>query len=81
MSTPPVIAFVDGKRVEVPAGGTVLDAVRALDPNVADAVERGTRGIADSRGLPIASDAPVGGGTILRLVAPRRREADPASDP
>jgi hypothetical protein len=33
--------------------------------------------LTDSRGLPIGSDAPVHGGAIFRVIAARRRHADP----
>lgn len=71
-----VVVFVDAQRVEVTPGSTVLDAVRAYDAAAADAVSDGSRGVTDSRGLPIAIETPVHGGTILRLVSARRREGD-----
>ena len=35
-----VRAFVDGVAVDVPRGATLLDAVRAADPTLAEAVGR-----------------------------------------
>jgi hypothetical protein len=74
-----LVVFVDAHRVEVTLGSTVLDAVRAFDAAAAAAVAGGSRAVTDSRGLPIAAETPVHGGTILRLVSARRREGDSAN--
>lgn len=66
--------YVDSRAVDVPVAATVLDAVEAADPALADAVRSGSRAVTDSRGLPISSDAPLHGGAILRIVAARQRE-------
>lgn len=78
--SPSVVVFVDAHRVEVTRGSTVLDAVRAFDAAAADAVTGGSRAVTDSRGLPIAVETPVHGGTILRLVSARRREGDAGNE-
>ena len=78
--TAAVTVFVDGRRVEVPPGSTVLEAVRKADPDAARQVEGGQRVVTDSRGLPTAVEASVHGGAIFRLVPARSpREADGAS--
>ena len=69
--TEPVTVFVNARAVQVPTGATVLDAVRAFDPAEGDAFAAGTRGITDSRGLPVAPTGPVHGGAIFRLVSAR----------
>ena len=75
-------AFVNGKALEVPRGATILDAVRAFDPDEAVAVATGTRAVTDSRGLPVAVDAVVHGGTVLRLVSSRAlRDRGPREEP
>ena len=66
-----VPVYVNAQRREVAAGATALDAVRAFDPDAADAVAAGTRVVTDSRGLPVPPDAPVYAGAIFRLVASR----------
>jgi hypothetical protein len=66
-----IIVFVDGVRVELEPGGTALDAVRTRSAECAGEVEQGKRVITDSRGLPVASDSPVHGGAIFRVVANR----------
>ncbi|MCC7195479.1 MAG: hypothetical protein IT356_07995 [Gemmatimonadaceae bacterium] len=76
MSEPATLrAFVDGAPVDVPRGATLLDAVRAADPALADAVEAGTRAVADSRGLAVPSDTLVSGGAVLRVVSSRAPRA------
>jgi hypothetical protein len=73
--------FVDARPLDVPRGAVALDAVRALDPMLAVAVEANTRLITDSRGLPIEPDTPLSAGFIMRLIARRTRdERDVASE-
>ena len=66
--------FVDGRAVDVAPGATVLDAIRACDAELALAVEGGTRGATDSRGLPIPGDAALSAGSIVRTAALRPRD-------
>jgi hypothetical protein len=67
----PVTVFVNARAVQVAAGSTVLDAVRAFDPAEGAALAAGTRAVTDSRGLPAPADAVVYGGAIFRLVSAR----------
>ena len=67
--------YVDARPVDVPVAATVLEAVEAADPALADAVRAGTKAVTDSRGLPIAPDAALHGGAILRVVSVRHGEA------
>lgn len=68
--------YVDAVGLTVPTGATALDAVRAHDPALADAVVAGQRVITDSRGLPVAAGEPAHGGAIYRLASARAlREA------
>lgn len=71
MSTEPLTVFVNGKSVSVPQGSTVMDAVHAADPAAAVALGDGTRGVVDSRGLPVASSLPLTGGFVMRIVSAR----------
>lgn len=73
-------AFVNGSGVDVDQGATVLEAVRAADPALADEVSAGTRAIADSRGLVIDAATAVTGGAVLRVVSARARSATRAGD-
>jgi hypothetical protein len=63
--------FVNASGVDVPAGATALDAVRALDEDLAREVDDAKRLITDSRGLPIDATTPMNAGSILRVVANR----------
>lgn len=67
--TDTIRVYVDGTGMSVPAGASVLEAVRLRDPALADAIVAGTRSITDSRGLPAAPASPVYGGAIYRVVA------------
>lgn len=71
--------FVNERAVSVAAGATALEAVRALDPALADRVAAGDAALTDGRALPVEPGAPLGAGSILRVVgAGRRAPADPA---
>ena len=78
MTEQTVTVFVNARAVQVPAGATALDAVRAFDAAQGDAYAAGTRGVTDSRGLPVAATAPVHGGAIFRLVSARAGRTEDA---
>ena len=80
MMTRMVRVFVNASGVEVPAGATALDAVRAFSAEAADEVSASRRLITDSRGLPIDSATPMSAGSILRLVANRDRSSQDTDD-
>jgi hypothetical protein len=63
--------FVNGAAVVVPSNATVIDAVAAADAAAAEAIRAGTRGVVDSRGLGVASEAPLSGGFVMRVVSAR----------
>lgn len=67
--------FVNSAAVDVPPGATALDCVRGWRREEADAVSAGRRVITDSRGLPIAADAPAQDGSIYRTVAKRSSDS------
>jgi hypothetical protein len=75
-----VRVFVNAAGVDVPAGSTALDAVRAWNADAAAEVAGGARVITDSRGLPIDDGTPMSAGSILRLVVKRDRAAADATD-
>ena len=77
--TETVRVFVNATGLDVPAGATALDAVRAWNADEAEAVERGSRAITDSRGLPVPAGEAVYAGAIFRLVG-ARAAASPESD-
>ena len=68
-------AYVNGRGVDVPAGASAIDAVRAWDVAAADQVVAGDRALTDSRGLPLEPSAILTAGSIVRLVSGRRRGA------
>ena len=67
--------FINSSGLDVPAGSTALDAVRAFDAAAAAEVEAGERLITDSRGLPIDGTTAMSAGSILRLIPKRARPA------
>ena len=80
MSEPSLRVFVNGKGYDATPGGTALDAVTLHGAADAAAVREGTMLVTDSRGLPIAADAPLFNGAVLRLIPNRGRDAtDPAA--
>ncbi len=69
--------FVNGVGIDLPAGSTALDAVRAWRADVAEAVARGEKVITDSRGLPASADARIEAGAIFRVIPARATAAAP----
>jgi len=76
-TTETVRIFVNAAAVDVPAGSSVLDAIRRWSEQEATAVARGDRVITDSRGLPVSEEVRVSAGSIFRLVPARKRTAAP----
>jgi hypothetical protein len=70
-----VRVFVNASGIDVPAGSTALEAVRAWNDEAASDVTADRRVITDSRGLPIDPGTTMSAGTILRLIAKRKRGA------
>jgi hypothetical protein len=75
-----VRVFVNASGVDVPAGATALDAVRAFDEDLAREVDESKRLITDSRGLPLDPATPMSAGAILRLVVNRAGTRDAAHE-
>ncbi|MBV6520585.1 MAG: hypothetical protein MNPFHGCM_00702 [Gemmatimonadaceae bacterium] len=74
--TESVRVYVNARPIDAPARSTALDAVRVLDPVLAEDVAGGTRAITDSRGLPLDTTTPLVAGTILRVVSVRSAGAE-----
>ena len=74
-SSDSIRAYVNGRGVDVPAGASAIDAVRAWDSAAADQVIAGDRALTDSRGLPMEPSTVIVAGSIVRLVSGRRRGA------
>lgn len=74
-----VRVFVNERAVDAPAGGAVVDALRAFDPALAARIAAGEGYVTDARGIAVALDGRIGAGTILRAVPgtkPRGSERD-----
>lgn len=67
--------YVNERGCTLPSGAVVRDALAATVPELLPDCEAGEAVITDGRGLPVALDAPVTGGTILRALRSRRRGA------
>ncbi len=73
--------FVNERPVEVPAGSTVLRAVRVFDSTLASRLESGQAYVTDGRGISIPPDVLLSPGAILRVVvSARRAEESPDAD-
>ena len=68
-----VRVFVNAASVMVPAGSSILDAVRRWNESEAVAIEKGDKMVTDSRGLPIDAGERVNAGSIFRLLPVRKR--------
>jgi len=67
--------YVNAAPVDVAAGASALDCVRAWQEEEAAAVESGRRTITDSRGLPTEAAATAYSGAIYRTVSGRSSAA------
>lgn len=68
-----VRVYVNGRGVDAPEGATAVEAVRAIDAELASAIQSGDRALTDSRGLPVPAESLVYLGAIFRVVANRSR--------
>jgi adenosine deaminase len=75
--TDTVRVYVNATAVDLPRGATAIDAVRRVDPELAERILAGARSISDSRGLEAAPETPMYGGAILRVVGARRERQPP----
>jgi hypothetical protein len=71
-----VRVFVNATPVDVDAGASALECVRAWRAEEADAVEAGKRRITDSRGLAIAGSSTAQAGSIYRTVSSKGSDRD-----
>lgn len=68
--------FVNEKPVCIAPGGTALQAVAALDRDLADRLTVGGAYITDGRGIRLTPDEPLSAGAIIRVILSARREPD-----
>ena len=74
--TETIRVFVNTTAVDLPAGADVGQALRALDPELAASVERGSAFVTDGRGLEVDPAGSLVSGSILRVVVRARRGTD-----
>ena len=67
--------FVNARSLALAAGATTRDAVQAGAPDLLAACEAGEAVVTDARGLPVALEAPLHAGAILRVARSHRRGA------
>ena len=73
--TAPIRVYVNDRPLDVPRGATATDAVRHLDPALAERITAGTASLTDARGVVLAADAVLAPGAIVRVVGRARRDA------
>ena len=78
MCSDTIQVFVNERAITVHRGETVLVAVRAADPQLADALERGRGYVTDGVGRKIAETDLVDAGGIYRTVGATRSQEDPS---
>ena len=60
--------YVNERPVDVRPGESAVGAVRAADPELAEALAGGRAYLTDGRGVRVAADAVLEAGAILRVV-------------
>lgn len=70
-----VRVYVNEQGLSLPRGSTVLDAVRAHSADDGAALEAGGARVTDSRGLELDASSVLTGGTIMRVLPVRDRNA------
>jgi hypothetical protein len=78
--TAPIRVYVNDRPFDVPRGATASDAIRHLDPALADRVIAGTASLTDARGIVLAADAVLAPGAIVRVVGRARRDTPAEAD-
>lgn len=73
--TAPIRVYVNDRPLDVPRGATASDAVRRLDPALAERISTGAASLTDARGVVLAADVVLAPGAIVRVVGRARRDA------
>lgn len=73
--------FVNDQSVQAAAGMTVVDAVRLIDPELANALSDGSAYATDGVGRRITPDGEVERGSIFRVVKTARRTKRSSEQP
>jgi len=74
MST--IRVFIDEAPLAIPVGATVREAVTIHDAALLDPLDDDRAYVTDGRGIRLAPDAVLHGGSILRIVVSRRRVSE-----
>lgn len=74
----PILVFVNESPVRVAAGVTALEAVIAVDPDLAAKLRSGAAVLSDGRGIRLDPETPLFDGAILRAVVSARQPRDEA---
>lgn len=69
-----VPVFVNGARLDVPAGAPLSAVLAEHDPESLALLVDGGGAVTDARGLPVDADAPVHAGAIYRIRRSARRD-------
>jgi hypothetical protein len=67
--------YLNDQAVDLPVGATVRDAIHRHLPELLPDSEAGRANLTDGRGLPVALDGRLTGGSILRAARSSRRTA------
>ena len=78
--TDTIPVFVNDRRLEVPRGATAAVAAALFDPAFAARPDAPAPVLTDARGLPVAPDAVLATGTILRVAVSARRAGGADAD-
>ena len=73
---PEIRVFVNERGITLSRGATVLEAVRLFSDDEGTALASGRAKVTDSRGLPLAPDAIISGGTIMRVLPVREKQTE-----
>ena len=73
---PDIRVFVNERGITLPRGATVLDAVQQFSDVDAALLATGRARVTDSRGLPLAYNAIISGGTIMRVLPVREKQVE-----
>jgi hypothetical protein len=80
VTAPALRIYVNEQGLTVPHGATVASALRLFDAGLAESVGSGGARVTDGRGIAVSLDAPLSGGSILRVIRGGGRSGGSATD-
>ena len=72
--------YLNQRGVNLPAGTSVTEAIRLVEPQLSEALASGKAKVTDGRGLDLSPDQVLTGGAILRIIVSSRRGPGDAPD-